>query len=85
MTTTTDLTLLDNLCRVARLYGQGHHLTVNEVSKALFSDTRRLGRLNRTQNAHDLKANDYGVALRKMADNWPTTVEWPAEVNRPGA
>jgi hypothetical protein len=84
MSTTTELMLLDRLTTTARAYGEGHHLTVNEVSKALFSDPRKLGKLNRSQNPHDLRPQDYATAMALMSKGWPTDTVWPDDVPRPG-
>ena len=84
MSTTSELVLIDRFCRVARLYGSGHHLTVNEVSVELFDDPRKLGKLNRSRNPNDLGTAEYRSGIRMMSTKWPSGETWPDDVERPG-
>jgi hypothetical protein len=83
MATTTELTLLERLTRVAAIYQRGHGLTVHEASEQIFINPRRLSKLNRSRNAQELGDREYAAAMRKMSDTWPASVEWPEDVMRP--
>jgi hypothetical protein len=75
------MSAIDQLLRVARVYGEIEGVPLSTVSSRAFNDGKRLRAL---EEGADITTGRFELALKWFSEHWPDA-EWPPDVPRPPA